>query len=55
MDMRNFIFNEKPLWKTDMVEKLNRFPIAMSLQGEWMNGTDFHYHPGVEIHITHDG
>jgi AraC-like DNA-binding protein/mannose-6-phosphate isomerase-like protein (cupin superfamily) len=55
MDMRNFIFNEKPLWKTDMVEKLNRFPIAMSQQGEWMSGTDFHYHPGVEIHIMHDG
>lgn len=55
MDMKDFIINEKPLLKMDMVEKLNRFPIAMSMQGEWLSGTDFHYHPGVEIHITHDG
>ncbi|CAG7627518.1 helix-turn-helix domain-containing protein [Paenibacillus allorhizosphaerae] len=54
MDMKDSIINEKLQWNTDMEKKLNRFPIVMH-SNQWIKGTDFHYHPGLEIHITHDG
>jgi AraC-like DNA-binding protein/mannose-6-phosphate isomerase-like protein (cupin superfamily) len=54
MDMKDWVNNDRLRWQEDVENTLNRFPIMLRIN-EWMKGTDFHYQPGVEIHITQDG
>ncbi|TBL74532.1 helix-turn-helix transcriptional regulator [Paenibacillus thalictri] len=54
MDMRGFINNDRLEWNEGIENTLNRFPI-MLVSNEWRKGTNFHYQPGVEIHMTQEG
>lgn len=54
MDMKDFMNNDKLQWLVDIEKTLNRFPILLRFN-EWTKGTNFHYQPGVEIHITQEG
>jgi AraC-like DNA-binding protein/mannose-6-phosphate isomerase-like protein (cupin superfamily) len=54
MDMKEFMNNDQLQWNTDIENTLNRFPILLRFN-EWMKRTNFHYQPGLEIHITQEG
>jgi AraC-like DNA-binding protein/mannose-6-phosphate isomerase-like protein (cupin superfamily) len=51
---KELLSHDQPRWNMDMEAKLRRFPIVLH-SDEWRRGTDFHYHPGIEIHVTLDG
>lgn len=54
MNMKDIVTNDRPDWNMDMEFKLKRFPIVLH-HDEWMKGTGFHVHPGLEIHVTLEG
>jgi AraC-like DNA-binding protein/mannose-6-phosphate isomerase-like protein (cupin superfamily) len=51
MGVENLVSDRAVRWNQDVENKLNRFPIVLH-SDEWMKGTDYHNHPGLEIHMT---
>ncbi|WP_176706445.1 AraC family transcriptional regulator [Paenibacillus hemerocallicola] len=43
-----------PRWNKDIVDRLNDFPVVM-VTDQWLVGSDLHYQPGLEIHLTLEG
>ena len=54
MNMKDFIIRDQLQWNDRIADTLNRFPIWLRFN-EWKTGTNFHYQPGLEIHITQEG
>ncbi|NHN30507.1 AraC family transcriptional regulator [Paenibacillus agricola] len=54
MDMQHYLNNDQLEWNADIENTLNRFPILLRFN-EWIKGTNYHYQPGLEIHITQEG
>jgi AraC-like DNA-binding protein len=54
MDMKQIVNHEELAWLKDIENSLKQFPIYLTSR-HWIHGTNFHYQPGLEIHITHEG
>lgn len=52
--MKDFMRNEELAWLNDIERSLHQFPIYITNR-HWLDGTNYHYQPGVEIHLTHEG